>query len=696
MKLKNILFSLVAIVLSFFAVTAKAETTAPSYYELDGSNLHKIDVSYYLSNSTINMEFKKTTDGQIVYCTERSKTFYTGRAKYYLIGEMDQRIVYLFQNGYPNKTIFGNADKDYLTTGLAVWYLINPNDYSFQHFDLEKGTYRGKDSDIVREMAKLVNGANNYKQAEPTIKLNGNTNLTLSSDGKYYVSSNLGITTTGNVKDSYTVSLEGAPSGTIITNVNGKEQNTFSKNEKFIVKVPVSSIKGTTLNFKVNAAAEGGIAKVYEYKPSDSRYQGTSGLYYDYKNINTSLELKLNIVTEVQISKIDATTNKELPGAHLVVKDANGKVIDEWTSTEEVHVIKGLNPGKYTLTETIAPEGYVLSTETITFEVKNDGTVTKVVMKNYLEDKPIPVSISKRDITTGEELPGAHLELKDETGEVIYAWVSTNEPFIIKDGLKPGKYTLSEMIAPEGYELSTETVTFVVKEDVPAAAPAESCPACGSGAAIAIQLFNRLQHRWIAYRKICRSEQYSKPVLAIEPDEFFFHLRLGQPFLCNAGLQFLPLLFQSFQPLLGGTGQNAHLDSVQHIGDADFRFLQLLFVDGQIRAFLILQFHDFGNDGIHGSVIFHQLHGLVDHQIFQPLFPHGLFIAGLFLLGCGTLVIGVHLPGVADTAFSEHQRSALTAVQLGGEQIGILCLMTGRGLFIFCQLFLQSAHLQFE
>lgn len=401
MKLKNILFSLVAIVLSFFAVTAKAETTAPSYYELDGSNLHKIDVSYYLSNSTINMEFKKTTDGQIVYCTERSKTFYTGRAKYYLIGEMDQRIVYLFQNGYPNKTIFGNADKDYLTTGLAVWYLINPNDYSFQHFDLEKGTYRGKDSDIVREMAKLVNGANNYKQAEPTIKLNGNTNLTLSSDGKYYVSSNLGITTTGNVKDSYTVSLEGAPSGTIITNVNGKEQNTFSKNEKFIVKVPVSSIKGTTLNFKVNAAAEGGIAKVYEYKPSDSRYQGTSGLYYDYKNINTSLELKLNIVTEVQISKIDATTNKELPGAHLELKDETGEVIYAWVSTNEPFIIKdGLKPGKYTLSEMIAPEGYELSTETVTFVVKEDGTVDgEIIMYNKPETIEVPNTSSFKTIT---------------------------------------------------------------------------------------------------------------------------------------------------------------------------------------------------------------------------------------------------------------------------------------------------------
>ena len=160
-----------------------------------------------------------------------------------------------------------------------------------------------------------------------------------------------------------------------------------------------------------------------------------------------------------------------------------------------------------------------------------------------------------------------------------------------------------------------------------------------------------------------------------EPDEFFFHLRFCQPFLCNAGLQFLPLLFQSFQPLLGGAGQNAHLDGVQHIGDAYFRFPQLLFVDRQVGAFLILQFHHLGDDGIHGSVIFHQLHGFVDYQIFQPLLPHCFFIAGLFLLGSSTLVIGVHPAGMTDTAFPEHQRSALAAVQLGSEQIAFLCLM---------------------
>ena len=119
-------------------------------------------------------------------------------------------------------------------------------------------------------------------------------------------------------------------------------------------------------------------------------------------------------------------------------------------------------------------------------------------------------------------------------------------------------------------------------------------------------------------------------------DELLFHLRFCQPFLCNAGLQFLPLFFQCFQPLLGGTGQDPHLNSVQHIGDADFRFLQLLFVDRQVRTFLILQLHDFGDDGIHGSIIFHQLHGFVDYQIFQPLLTDGFLFATLPLFGGGT------------------------------------------------------------
>ena len=76
--------------------------------------------------------------------------------------------------------------------------------------------------------------------------------------------------------------------------------------------------------------------------------------------------------------------------------------------------MKQLTPGKYTLIETIAPVGYVKSTETVTFTVNSSGEVDKpVVMKN----KPAAqVKISKQDITTGKELPGAKLVVKNEKG----------------------------------------------------------------------------------------------------------------------------------------------------------------------------------------------------------------------------------------------------------------------------------------
>lgn len=93
----------------------------------------------------------------------------------------------------------------------------------------------------------------------------------------------------------------------------------------------------------------------------------------------------------VEISKQDITNKKELPGATLVIKDTNNKVVAEWVSTDKPHYIEKLTPGIYTLTETIAPDGYVLSDETITFTVKDDGTITKVVMYNAPSSKDVPV-----------------------------------------------------------------------------------------------------------------------------------------------------------------------------------------------------------------------------------------------------------------------------------------------------------------
>ena len=98
-----------------------------------------------------------------------------------------------------------------------------------------------------------------------------------------------------------------------------------------------------------------------------------------------------NEITRVEISKQDATTGKELAGAHLILKDSEDRIVEEWDSTEKVHVITGLLTEKeYTLIETIAPDGYEVNPESVKFTIQKDGTVDKVIMKNDRIPEQVP------------------------------------------------------------------------------------------------------------------------------------------------------------------------------------------------------------------------------------------------------------------------------------------------------------------
>ena len=81
-----------------------------------------------------------------------------------------------------------------------------------------------------------------------------------------------------------------------------------------------------------------------------------------------------------------------------------------------------------------------------------------------VEDKLTSVKISKVDITTQEELEGAHIQILDKEGNVVEEWDSTGEAHEVT-GLKTGEtYTLRETVAPDGYTITSDT-TFVLKED---------------------------------------------------------------------------------------------------------------------------------------------------------------------------------------------------------------------------------------
>lgn len=175
-----------------------------------------------------------------------------------------------------------------------------------------------------------------------------------------------------------------------------------------------------------------------------------------------------NRTAEIEISKIDiADTDAELPGAELKIFDETGEnELESWTSTNKAHkVTANLEAGKtYILREITAPDGYTVAAD-VKFKVNEDGSITKVVMK----DKPIEVVISKTDVSGEKELVGAEFKIidpeksKDEEGYLIDSWTSDGTKHRVNTTkIKTGKeYKLIETKAPSGYTPAAEIIFTV-------------------------------------------------------------------------------------------------------------------------------------------------------------------------------------------------------------------------------------------
>ena len=187
-----------------------------------------------------------------------------------------------------------------------------------------------------------------------------------------------------------------------------------------------------------------------------------------------------NLRTSVDISKQDITNGKELPGAKLEIRDADGNLVEGWTSTKTPHTVRGLELEKaYTLTEKRAPDGYA-EAESIVFKLVQEGTeqVNEVYVKAdddwskmngstiVMQDAPV-LDIDKTDIA-GNLLPGATLTIRNANDEIIDTWVTDykthrvpiSDDFLkLSDDSKEYIYTLTEDAAPAGFEIA-ESVQF--------------------------------------------------------------------------------------------------------------------------------------------------------------------------------------------------------------------------------------------
>lgn len=181
------------------------------------------------------------------------------------------------------------------------------------------------------------------------------------------------------------------------------------------------------------------------------------------------------------IRKVCATNpSVTLPDAEFKVTYADGILIGDsngiYRTDENGEIlISGLQPGKsVVVTETQAPPGYLIDTQSQTVQIKEGRTVS-LTFKNQPKGELI---IQKRDSATGQPLPGAEFRITTAAGCEVGldgvigdstltqngVFTTDNNGEIRVTNLAPGAYVLTEIKAPQGYVMDAPSTNVVIGE----------------------------------------------------------------------------------------------------------------------------------------------------------------------------------------------------------------------------------------
>ncbi|MDA1870464.1 SpaA isopeptide-forming pilin-related protein, partial [Bacillus cereus] len=170
----------------------------------------------------------------------------------------------------------------------------------------------------------------------------------------------------------------------------------------------------------------------------------------------------------LQVIKKDAESGKVLAGAEFKLKNEAGQVVGEAKTTNKDGVVKfeNLVPGKYTLEETKAPEGYKALEVTVEVNVVANEVVKQEVMNEKVKEKITgQLEITKVDANnTNKTLAGAVFEIWKD-GIKIDTLTTNKSGKATSKKLEPGDYTLKEIQAPEGYTLSDKEMKFTISNE---------------------------------------------------------------------------------------------------------------------------------------------------------------------------------------------------------------------------------------
>lgn len=283
--------------------------------------------------------------------------------------------------------------EDLAPTGLNL-----ANDIEFE-VSYEKENQQVEMIDTINEVSKVDEKGNLLKGAEMTVTSNKTKNII-----DKWISGQHIFDVTDEMKSQ--LSKDGKAEGSYMDDEDSMVTYSISKNKEHddytLMFVKDGETTYTNIDLQGNETRHmiSGLEAGEEYVLKETK---TPNGYATFKTETFTAEegkdTSLSMTdedTKIEISIQDITTKKELEGAKLKVTDKDGKVIDEWTSGKQPHMIKNLTAGEtYTLTEVIAPKNYKVA-ESIQFTVKDTGVAQKVVMYDEL----LPVA---KKVKTGDD-----------------------------------------------------------------------------------------------------------------------------------------------------------------------------------------------------------------------------------------------------------------------------------------------------
>ena len=282
-----------------------------------------------------------------------------------------------------------------------------------------------------------------------------------------------------------------------IIEVESKLEHISDKDNKWEIDFATFEIGKTYIFEEITAPYGYEVAERIKFK-LDVDSNGNTVVYVEENGTfvsrnDLSLVMQDAPIEKVKFYKIDGSTGsgEQLANAELTIFKTDGTTVfnnNVWTTgsaPKEILLSDFLQDGEteaeFVLRETSVPDGFYKADD-VEFKVVKEitaGGATKHVLYvkeggNYeprntcvirmVDELIYKVKISKVDLTSEEEVPGAHIQIIDENGSVVTEWDSTDAPKEI-EGLRPNvTYTLRETVAPLGYKITTDT-TFALKSD---------------------------------------------------------------------------------------------------------------------------------------------------------------------------------------------------------------------------------------